>query len=129
MTAAHGTILVTSELRINVLIPMKSCMIFWIPSIQAAGKQRLSLTMGSVGELMAILSDELPEFRSDVLEVLQHPLEDGTVTVSRVAGAVTFPSRFMLVCAMNNGQQLQYITIMMNCWVRPCILDVLLITY
>ena len=27
--------------------------------------------------------------------------EDGTVTVSRVAGAVTFPSRFMLVCAMN----------------------------
>ena len=45
--------------------------------------------------------DELPEFRADVLEVLRQPLEDGTVTVSRVSGSACFPSRFMLVCAMN----------------------------
>lgn len=45
--------------------------------------------------------DELPEFPSQVLEVLRQPLEDGHITVSRVSGSVRFPSRFMLVAAMN----------------------------
>jgi len=45
--------------------------------------------------------DELPEFRKDTLDMMRQPLEDGQVTLSRVAGAVTYPSEFMLVCAMN----------------------------
>jgi magnesium chelatase family protein len=45
--------------------------------------------------------DELPEFKRNVLEVLRQPLEDGQVTITRSVITATFPSRFMLVAAMN----------------------------
>jgi magnesium chelatase family protein len=45
--------------------------------------------------------DELPEFRKNALEALRQPLEDGRVTITRASVTATYPSRFMLVAAMN----------------------------
>jgi len=45
--------------------------------------------------------DELPEFPRNVLEVLRQPLEEGSVTIARSNMSLSFPSRFMLVAAMN----------------------------
>lgn len=45
--------------------------------------------------------DELPEFRKDTLDLMRQPIEDRQVTIARVSGTVTYPSDFMLVCAMN----------------------------
>jgi len=45
--------------------------------------------------------DEVLEFRRPVLDSLRQPLEDGTVTVTRVNASLRYPSQFMLVVAMN----------------------------
>ncbi len=45
--------------------------------------------------------DEFPEFNRKTLEVMRQPLEDGTVTISRAAGSLTFPAKLMLIAAMN----------------------------
>ena len=45
--------------------------------------------------------DELPEFRKNALEALRQPLEEGQVTITRSSITASYPSRFMLVAAMN----------------------------
>ena len=45
--------------------------------------------------------DEVLEFKRSVLDGLRQPLEEGTVTVTRVNASLQYPARFMLVVAMN----------------------------
>ena len=45
--------------------------------------------------------DELPEFNKNTLEVLRGPLEDKSVSISRVYGTLTYPCNFMLIASMN----------------------------
>lgn len=45
--------------------------------------------------------DEMPEYSRSALEALRQPLEDGVITVSRAAGTVKYPAKFILCGSMN----------------------------
>jgi magnesium chelatase family protein len=45
--------------------------------------------------------DELPEFKRSVLEALRQPLEEGTITINRAQGSVSYPAACQYVAALN----------------------------
>jgi len=45
--------------------------------------------------------DELTEFDRHTLDVLREPLENGSISISRVARKTEYPARFQLIAAMN----------------------------
>jgi len=45
--------------------------------------------------------DELPQFRREALDLLRAPLEDGEIVLSRAGRSLRYPTRLLLVAAMN----------------------------
>lgn len=55
----------------------------------------------TLAHLGILFLDELTEFKRSTLETLRAPIEDRTVTISRVSQKLTYPCNFMLIASMN----------------------------
>lgn len=55
----------------------------------------------SLAHLGVLFLDELPEFPRSTLEVLRQPMEDGTVSITRIAGRAEYPASFLLLASAN----------------------------
>lgn len=70
-------------------------------AVVGGGSEEIQPGEITLAHLGVLFLDELAEFRSDTLEALRQPLEDGTVRISRVHRKTELPCRCSLVAAMN----------------------------
>ncbi|MGZ6678456.1 MAG: YifB family Mg chelatase-like AAA ATPase [Nocardioides sp.] len=70
-------------------------------SVVGGGSGRVRPGLISLAHGGVLFMDEFPLFRTDVIEALREPLENGDITVARGEEAVTMPARSMVVLAAN----------------------------
>ena len=70
-------------------------------SVVGGGNGRVRPGLISLAHGGVLFMDEFPLFRTDVIEALREPLENGDITVARGEEAVTLPARSMVVLAAN----------------------------
>ncbi|MDP4152704.1 MAG: YifB family Mg chelatase-like AAA ATPase [Bacillota bacterium] len=71
------------------------------PVALAGGGKKIRAGEVTLAHNGVLFLDELAEFAKNALDVLRQPLEDGKITINRASGVVSFPSKLMLICAMN----------------------------
>lgn len=70
-------------------------------SLLGGGSGRVRPGWVSLAHCGVLLLDELPLFRTDAIDGLREPLENGDVTIARGEETVTFPARPLVVAASN----------------------------
>jgi len=71
------------------------------PSALLGGGRNANPGLVSLCHHGVLFLDEFTEFKLEVLETLRQPLEEHTVTVSRLQATYTYPAAFQLIAAMN----------------------------
>lgn len=72
------------------------------PQALVGGGRPAKPGMISLAHKGVLFFDELPEFKTNVIDTLRQPLEEKQVRIARLEGSYSFPAEFMFVGAMNS---------------------------